>query len=201
MCHTQTRTLRSRKREVIEVKPRAHHATHKHLMVARGPSCLPMPTRNQRLRTLTGSHIWPQHDRPSFIVRSWPRLVDHHFKWPSGMPEPQFIRTHHMPTRLVTRREQEIDGSTAWTLMPTTGTSKTTSLRQVSPYQPPSGCGASPRIRAVSGICSSTIAVSIIPATRGHQLCHNGFRSRRLAAGTSRICRSAAGERRLCPHL
>ncbi|CAM64956.1 Hypothetical protein MAB_4888 [Mycobacteroides abscessus ATCC 19977] len=78
-----------------------------------------MPTRNQRLRTLTGSHIWPQHDRPSFIVRSWPRLVDHHFKWPSGMPEPQFIRTHHMPTRLVTRREQEIDGSTAWTLMPT----------------------------------------------------------------------------------
>ncbi|VEG15782.1 Uncharacterised protein [Mycolicibacterium phlei] len=39
-----------------------------------------------------------------------------------------------------------------------------TSLRHVSPYHPPSGCRANPRIRAVSGICSSTSAVSLIPA-------------------------------------
>lgn len=70
---------------------------------------LPGPAGNARLRLLARRHVAAKHDliRMRWLITSAPEPQQERT---AAMPEPQFVRAHDVPARLLTGVQHEVDG-------------------------------------------------------------------------------------------
>lgn len=108
MVITATLRLAAHKFEVGEVEPGRDHTAHQHRFVTGRTRCLPVPGGHQRLERMTRTRMATEH-RASDVRRVVTLAAQIQGERPTALMDPQFIRAHPVPLRLLAWQQQEED--------------------------------------------------------------------------------------------